>query len=238
MRYSSAVLFATSAVLVLSSPVPKPLNINMGAYSPALVVGDGAIGFKGTESVTNLMNTLQGAAANSATANGAAAPAAAAPAAAQPAAPAAEATIAQDQQGAAVTQMLEGMGKNAVTVKRDPIDEVAYRLKALDAEIETRKMTRDTADDLVDDYEDLEVNEEIEDEYKRDVEELEGEIEVEYEDVEKRDLTGFNAALNYATGALKSGPEVQLGTGEGGSGVGITQKAGGATTGNGTARVG
>jgi hypothetical protein len=56
--------------------------------------------------------------------------------------------------------------------------------------------------------------------------------------VEKRDLTGSNAALSYATGALKSGPEVQLGTGEGGSGVGITQKAGGATTGNGTARVG
>jgi hypothetical protein len=56
--------------------------------------------------------------------------------------------------------------------------------------------------------------------------------------VEKRDLTGFNAALNFATGALKSGPEVQLGTGEGGSGVGITQKAGGATAGNGTARVG
>ena len=43
----------------------------------------------------------------------------------------------------------------------------------------------------------------------------------------KRDLQGFNAALNYATGALKTGPEVQLGTGEGGSGVGIIQKAGG-----------
>lgn len=42
-------------------------------------------------------------------------------------------------------------------------------------------------------------------------------------------MVGFNAALSYASGALKSGPEVQLGTGEGGSGVGITQKAGGAT---------
>jgi hypothetical protein len=37
MRYSSTLLFAASAVLVLSSPLPKPLNINMGAYSPALV---------------------------------------------------------------------------------------------------------------------------------------------------------------------------------------------------------
>ncbi|KAH8751475.1 hypothetical protein F5882DRAFT_420439 [Hyaloscypha sp. PMI_1271] len=228
MRYSSTLLFATSAVLVLSSPLPKPLNINMGAYSPALVVGDGAIGFKGTESVTNLMNTLQGAAANSAAANGAAAPAVAAPVAA-------EGTVAQDQQGAAVTQLLEGMGKSVVNSKRDPIDEDAYHLKALNAEIETRKMVRDTADDLVD--EDLELDE-VEDEYKRDIDDLEIEGEIEDEDVEKRDLTGFNAALNFATGALKSGPEVQLGTGEGGSGVGITQKAGGATTGNGTARVG
>lgn len=29
--------------------VAAPLNINLGAYSPALVVGDGAIGFKGAE---------------------------------------------------------------------------------------------------------------------------------------------------------------------------------------------
>jgi hypothetical protein len=43
---------------------------------------------------------------------------------------------------------------------------------------------------------------------------------------EKRDIAGFNAALNYATRALRSSPEVQLGTREGGSGVGITQKPG------------
>jgi hypothetical protein len=47
----------------------------------------------------------------------------------------------------------------------------------------------------------------------------------------KRDIAGFNAALAYASSALKTSPEVQLGTGEGGSGVGITQKAGGVTTG-------
>lgn len=32
--------------------VAAPLNINLGAYSPALVVGDGAIGFKGAEGET------------------------------------------------------------------------------------------------------------------------------------------------------------------------------------------
>jgi hypothetical protein len=103
------------------------------------------------------MNTLQGAAANSATANGAAAPIAAAPATAQPPTPApVEGAVAQDQQAAAVTQLLEGMGKNVVKAKRDPIDEDAYHLRALNAEMESR----DTADDLVD--EDLELDEEEE----------------------------------------------------------------------------
>jgi hypothetical protein len=32
-----------------SSAIAVPLNINLGAYSPALVVGDGAIGFNGAE---------------------------------------------------------------------------------------------------------------------------------------------------------------------------------------------
>lgn len=31
----------------IASAVPTPLNINLGAYSPALVVGDGAIAFGG-----------------------------------------------------------------------------------------------------------------------------------------------------------------------------------------------
>ncbi|KAE8454322.1 hypothetical protein EG329_005247 [Mollisiaceae sp. DMI_Dod_QoI] len=43
----------------------------MGAYSPALVVGDGAIGFKGTESVNQIMNTLEGRVTKAAAANGA-----------------------------------------------------------------------------------------------------------------------------------------------------------------------
>ena len=43
---------------------------------------------------------------------------------------------------------------------------------------------------------------------------------------EKRDINGFNAALKYATDALKTSPKVQLGTGAEGSGVGILQDAG------------
>jgi hypothetical protein len=85
------------------------------------------------------MNTLQGAAVTSATQNGAAAPAIA-QAATQSAA---DAIVPQDQQGVAVTQLLEGMGKNVVTTKRSAIDEDSYHLAALEAEIETRQLARD-----------------------------------------------------------------------------------------------
>lgn len=37
----------------------------------------------------------------------------------------------------------------------------------------------------------------------------------------KRQLSGFDRALTYAEAALTKGPKIQLGTGEGGSGVGI-----------------
>lgn len=51
-----------------------------------------------------------------------------------------------------------------------------------------------------------------------DVEKRDGE---ETSNVSKRDSAGFNRALQYAEAALTKGPKVQLGTGEGGSGVGI-----------------
>ncbi|KAJ5050549.1 uncharacterized protein L3040_002426 [Drepanopeziza brunnea f. sp. 'multigermtubi'] len=115
-----------------------PLNINLGAYSPALVVGDGEISF------------------------GSSAAQAAAPA---PAAPAAPITT---PPAAAQDTSLQGIGK----------------------EISPRALQLHSA-------------------------------------AQRRDMQGFNAALNYASAALKMSPEVQLGTGEGGSGIGITQKAGG-----------
>ncbi|KAK3323847.1 hypothetical protein B0T19DRAFT_214757 [Cercophora scortea] len=69
-----ALLTATATLIALTSALP--LNINLGAYSPALVVGDGEISFKeGGEAVTKLVETLQGAAVSGA-ARVAAAPAA------------------------------------------------------------------------------------------------------------------------------------------------------------------
>lgn len=88
------VRYSTLAVVMASMAIGAPLNINLGAYSPALVVGDGEISFagNGAAAASGIVNTLQGAAASSggAVAQGAAiAPAAGAGAAAPAAAPAA-----------------------------------------------------------------------------------------------------------------------------------------------------
>ncbi|KAL1871318.1 hypothetical protein VTK73DRAFT_2114 [Phialemonium thermophilum] len=66
---------------LVSLAAALPLNINLGAYSPALVVGDGEISFGGKEDVSNLMNVLEGAAVNAAAANAVNANAATVPAA-------------------------------------------------------------------------------------------------------------------------------------------------------------
>ncbi|KAM7195761.1 hypothetical protein V8F20_007331 [Naviculisporaceae sp. PSN 640] len=57
--------FLLTALMALTTSA-LPLNINLGAYSPALVVGDGAISFEEGEGVENLVEALQGAAVNEA----------------------------------------------------------------------------------------------------------------------------------------------------------------------------
>ncbi|KAL2133068.1 hypothetical protein VTI74DRAFT_2972 [Chaetomium olivicolor] len=69
MRPPALLFLAILSLLSLTHALP--LNINLGAYSPALVVGDGAISFKGAEGagegeggarVEQIVNALQGAA--------------------------------------------------------------------------------------------------------------------------------------------------------------------------------
>lgn len=45
MQFKSVLLLVAAAVAARA----LPLNINLGAYSPALVVGDGALTFEGGE---------------------------------------------------------------------------------------------------------------------------------------------------------------------------------------------
>jgi hypothetical protein len=51
------------ALTAVTNGSPLPLNINLGAYSPAIVVGDGAIEFSGAEAAAeSAVNALQGGA--------------------------------------------------------------------------------------------------------------------------------------------------------------------------------
>ncbi|KAJ9148367.1 hypothetical protein NKR23_g5107 [Pleurostoma richardsiae] len=160
--------------------VALPLNINLGAYSPALVVGDGEISFGGGQDVSNLMNALEGAAVNAAAGATTNAAVAAAPAAVE--VPATQATPAET---AAVPA-------TATAAAADPtLQEQAQQIAALQGmgkEIAPRVTPADAS---------------------------------ELPTKAKRDLTGFDRALQYAEAALTKGPKVQLGTGEGGAGVGI-----------------
>ncbi|KAH7348402.1 hypothetical protein BKA65DRAFT_427397 [Rhexocercosporidium sp. MPI-PUGE-AT-0058] len=144
MQFLSAYL----ALLAATSITALPLNINLGAYSPALVVGDGEISFGGGENAEALLNTLAGASAG--------------------------------VEGAAAGLQRAGEQTPGATIVSPALEPVVPEAK------------------------------------KRE----------EPSSVEKRDLAGFNAALNFATGALKTSPGVELGTGEGGSGVGIIVKPG------------
>ena len=162
MHSNSVLLFALVSAYVNA----VPLNINLGAYSPALVVGDGEISFGGGAEAEALVNTLAGASVG-----GAAAPAAGENREAAPVAVPGTAT--------------PEAAKPGPSIFTSPISS------------DIRKMS-DSDEPPANSF------------------------------LEKRDLQGFNAALNYAAAALKTSPGVELGTGEGGSGVGITVKPGGA----------
>lgn len=56
--------YSTVVAILASTAVAAPLNINLGAYSPAVVVGDGEISFAaGAGGAESLVSTLQGQAA-------------------------------------------------------------------------------------------------------------------------------------------------------------------------------
>ncbi|KAI8625373.1 hypothetical protein F5Y19DRAFT_489681 [Xylariaceae sp. FL1651] len=163
-----------------------PLNINLGAYSPALVVGDGEISFGGGQDVTSLMNALEGAAVTGAAANNGATNGAAtenAQTEKTPATPAAGENTVAAQGGETVTTP----DNTPAAVTNDPnLQQQAAQISGLQGmgkEIAPRE-------------------------------------EPETSNA-KRDLQGFDRALTFAEAALTKGPIIQLGTGEGGAGVGI-----------------
>ncbi|KAI1484482.1 hypothetical protein F5X96DRAFT_675594 [Biscogniauxia mediterranea] len=65
MKSAFAIIVATFAALAATAP----LNINLGAYSPALVVGDGAISFPEAEGAAGEGRAANEAAAEAASGN-------------------------------------------------------------------------------------------------------------------------------------------------------------------------
>ncbi|OTB06165.1 hypothetical protein M426DRAFT_9980 [Hypoxylon sp. CI-4A] len=192
----------------LASVSALPLNINLGAYSPALVVGDGEISFGGGQDVTNLMNALEGAAVSAATGTTGAATenAASVPAASVSAASVPAASTTADETTNAAAQESKNENKNENQAATENTEAAAVE------ETETPAASSNNADPNLE-------------EQANQISGLQGMgKEIAPRDSEskaKRDLAGFDRALTYAEAALTKGPLVQLGTGEGGAGVGI-----------------
>ncbi|KAK8017491.1 hypothetical protein PG993_013817 [Apiospora rasikravindrae] len=191
-----------------ASAYALPLNINLGAYSPALVVGDGEISFGGGQDVSKLFTTLEGAAQQNAAGGGAAKTAGAAQPASQAASQAASSKASSTEGESAAAAASPAAAAKPST----PTPEVAPTPQ--DTSISTSDATlQDQASS---------------------VSTLQGmgkEIAPRDAAPEKRDLAGFDRALKYAEAALVKGPIVQLGTGKEGAGVGIivdNRPAGGA----------
>jgi hypothetical protein len=155
--------------LAATSVVSLPLNINLGAYSPALVVGDGEISFGGAGEAEALVNTL-------ATATGGTEAVSAKAGFTPPA-------ETKSESSPVIIAPAEATAPGA-----SPTPSLLSGQFGIGRSIEPRADSG----------------------------------------VAKRDLAGFNAALKFASDALKTSPGVELGTGQGGSGVGITVKPGGA----------
>jgi hypothetical protein len=176
------------ALLAASTVTALPLNINLGAYSPALVVGDGEISFGGGEEASALLETLSGASQESAAAAG-------------------EAVTGTENQVAEGTSSI--------------ITPIISAIPSASASATPELLSG------------LGIGRDIEPRVADDVEIVKAKRDINV-DMEGRDLAGFNAALDFAAGALKTSPGVQLGTGAEGSGVGIIVQpgvdAGGAAT--------
>ncbi|KAI1351740.1 hypothetical protein F5Y01DRAFT_108103 [Xylaria sp. FL0043] len=172
----------------LASVNGLPLNINLGAYSPALVVGDGEISFGGGQDVTNLLNALEGAAVTSATANG-------------------EAT-----NGAA--QDIQALAAPSDSTPADNTVAAQATTTAVAAPVETPEATASAVDPSL--QQQAEQTAGLQG-MGKEIAPREGMEQAKA----KRDLQGFDRALTFAEAALTKGPIIQLGTGEGGAGVGI-----------------
>ncbi|EGZ74802.1 hypothetical protein NEUTE2DRAFT_155395 [Neurospora tetrasperma FGSC 2509] len=199
-----------------------PLNINLGAYSPALVVGDGEISFGGKQDVSTLMNALEGAAVNAAAGAASNAPVASAPAAGEkktvqaaavPAAAAAPTIVPTSP--AVVPTTPEGASPAAVDTSNAPKIDPTLAQQAQSIQGLQGMGKKSIAPRAEEPFDEMDMDED-EDDITDDITDAMALL-----DKKKRDLAGFDRALKFSEAALTKGPKVQLGTGAEGSGVGI-----------------
>lgn len=217
-----------------------PLNINLGAYSPALVVGDGEISFGAATDVSNLMSTLQSSTpstgarlavaatpneapgTNSNTAGKEVVPGkGSVPVAAAVSSPSPvliTSTAPASTQEAPVAPPAAPPVAQQPEAQPDPAPTTPKLFSGVGLGPDKKKfiLPRDPVTEA-------EAEPSMEEELqilKHEVASLKEGKPVESV-LTARDLAGFQAALNFAAAAMKSSPPIELGTGEKGSGVGI-----------------
>jgi hypothetical protein len=214
---SREILLAILAALSVSA---VPLNINLGAYSPALVVGDGEISFGGSpEKASELLQTLATGAANGAVPNGQQAPrpAAASPIQAgtlnnPPANAPAPATAATAPTGDGLTSPLVSPTLSEQTSEKpesntaapSPLQAVEGLGSSQPTEFISHAVTGSKYPNMA--------------RTKRSVAQLDPKVEAAKQKI-RRDIDGFREALAFARDAQKNSPKVELG-------FGITQSPG------------
>ena len=189
-----------SYIAIIGSTLALPLNINLGAYSPALVVGDGEISFgaggngeTSARSASQVLETLASGAAASAQANG---QAGATPAAGGEGAT--NATSATDATGATGAEGATSAGGETTTT--DPAAATApSATPAASGEPQARaQIMKKVLQGPFNKRDDITISE--------------------------RDIQGFRESLNFAKEAMKNTPEIDIGTEK--AGVGILQSPG------------
>jgi len=198
------------ALLAAMTASGLPLNINLGAYSPALVVGDGEISFGGSpERASQILQTLATGAQNGAVPVGGAAPApaAAAPAAApQPAAAAPAAGIGSPivnsaTNAAAVVPTPETNNQQVEPASLLPPEFISHKIESgFNPNLKYPVIGKRS----------VVVPPEASSDARR--------MKI------KRDIDGFREALAFARDALRNEPRVEVGTPN--AGIGIIVNAG------------
>ena len=185
-------------LLALAAAVSAvPLNINLGAYSPALVVGDGEISLGSTESASELMATLASGAAGNGGGEGGEQQGQQ-PQEAQPAGGE------QPQEGGGEQQQGGGEGEGQQQEGEQNQEQPAEGEAAKRAPVPNLVRT-------------------VEHFGKRAENDRLGAVEDAMEWI-KRDLPGFKEALTYAREAMQNTPKIELGSE--GAGVGIVVSPG------------